>query len=106
MSFALAAALALPSSDLIISNETFASTFGAVGVATGVAVTTAAIVDEAAGLEPAVELVVDSQAPTSKAADRTPMDIETFKRFFFIAVYFLPQLPSAVVDPAEGSLFC
>ena len=103
ISLVFTAAEALPSSVVIVAMEAFASTFGAGGGGAGVE----AVTTEAAGLAVATGVVgvVESQAPTSNAADRTPMDKETFTRFFFITFCFLPQLPSAVAHPAEGTWF-
>jgi hypothetical protein len=82
MSLAFAAVEALPSSVLIVAREVAASTFGTVGAGVGVDTATAVAVGD--GLAVVVPVGPDSQAPTSKAADNTPMDKETFTRFFFI----------------------
>jgi hypothetical protein len=74
-----------------VASESAGSIFGAIGV--GVVTTATLAVGD--GLEVTVPVGPESQAPTNKAADTTPMDKETFKKFFFITVDFslncLPQ---------------
>jgi len=89
---------------VIVAIEAFASTFGASGVGAGVE--TVATEAEAAGLALVVPLVVGvlSQAPTNKAAAKTPADKETFTRFFFITIDF-SLFVFRSTQPAEKTYF-